>query len=119
MQHPVRQATDCVIVNTNVLQGTGESALLLGATGATGKYVLREALASSHFTRVIEAGRRVTSPEDLADAPGKDKLVQKVIDFEKLEAADLKSLDADVVIITVSGTSVIAMSNLAFHPHLL
>jgi len=82
----------------------GRSALLLGATGATGSYVLQELLASSHFTRVIEVGRRVTSPDVLANTPGKEKLTQKVVDFEKIDQAGLKGENADVVIITL-GTS--------------
>jgi len=88
----------------------GQSALLLGATGATGSYVLRELLASSKFTRVIEVGRRVTSPEKLAELPGKEKLTQKVVDFEKIDQAGLKDEKADVVIITLGTTKAIAGS---------
>ncbi|PFH48650.1 hypothetical protein AMATHDRAFT_64949 [Amanita thiersii Skay4041] len=56
------------------------SALIFGATGQVGQQVLREVLASSHFTRVGDYGRRAASFE----GPGKDKLEQKVVDFEKL-----------------------------------
>ncbi|KAG8904635.1 Protein fmp52, mitochondrial [Tulasnella sp. 403] len=78
------------------------TALLFGATGATGKHVLRELLASSHFTTVVEAGRRVNTLPD--DTPGKPKLVQKTIDFEKIEQEGLGEVNADVVIITLGTT---------------
>lgn len=81
-----------------------ESVLLLGATGATGKNVLRDLLASNHFSRVVEAGRRVTPADSLQDAAGKEKLAQKTIDFEKLEESGLKDDKVDVVVI-VLGTS--------------
>lgn len=80
----------------------GETALLFGATGATGKNILRELLASSHFTRVIEAGRRVTAADVVSNLPGKEKLVQKTIDFENLSAAGLDAEKVDVVVIVVS-----------------
>ncbi|KDQ12812.1 hypothetical protein BOTBODRAFT_161411 [Botryobasidium botryosum FD-172 SS1] len=88
------------------------SALIVGATGATGRHVLTELLASNHFTRVVEVGRRVTPPESLADAAGKDKLVQKVIDFENTQVAEwkLKDQDADVVFITLGTTRAAAGS---------
>ena len=78
---------------------SGRSALLIGATGATGKHVLRELIASPHFSRVGEFGRRVTPQERLA--PGHDgKLLQKVIDFEKLEESGIKEGKWDVVFLT-------------------
>ncbi|KAG9028260.1 Protein fmp52, mitochondrial [Tulasnella sp. UAMH 9824] len=83
---------------------TSESVLLLGATGATGKKVLRDLLASNHFSRVVEAGRRVTPTESLQDATGKEKLTQKTIDFEKLEESGLKDEKVDAIVI-VLGTS--------------
>lgn len=75
-----------------------KSALLLGATGATGKHLLRELIKSPEFGRVGEYGRRVT-PLDSLNAPA-DKLEQKVIDFEKLDEAGLKDGKWDVVFIT-------------------
>ena len=80
-----------------------ESVLLFGATGAVGRHVLRDLLASNHFSRVVEAGRRVTAADALANAPGKEKLVQKEIAFENLDASNLQKDKADVVIIVVSG----------------
>lgn len=76
--------------------------LIFGATGVIGGRVFRDLLANDHFTKVIEAGRRVTSPEALASLPGKEKLVQRTIDFDNLEASNLKDEKADVVVITVS-----------------
>lgn len=77
---------------------TGISALLLGATGQVGGYLLKELLSSSHFTRVGEYGRRVTDPKSLPT--GTDKLEQKIIDFEKLEQSGLQDGKWDVVFIT-------------------
>jgi hypothetical protein len=78
----------------------GKSALILGSTGATGKHVLKEVLASPEYTRVGEFGRRVTSEKDLpADHA---KLEQHTIDFDKLTAGGDEGLKAgkwDVVII--------------------
>ncbi|KAI0047384.1 hypothetical protein FA95DRAFT_1225356 [Auriscalpium vulgare] len=82
------------------------SALLIGATGQVGRNVLRELLATPHFTRVLEAGRRVTPVEQLKAAGDLSKLEQKVIDFEKkeeLEAA-LRPGKWDVVFITLGTT---------------
>jgi oxidoreductase len=74
------------------------SALIFGATGQTGRYLLQSLLASPHFTRVGEYGRKVTSPSDIKT--GKDKLEQKVIDFEKIQEYGLKQGKWDVVFIT-------------------
>jgi oxidoreductase len=78
-----------------------KSALVLGATGAVGKHLLRDLLASPHFDRVGEFGRRVTEKEKL-EGTDISKLVQKKIDFEKLTESDqgLKEGKWDVVFIT-------------------
>ena len=68
--------------------------MIIGATGATGKNLLREILESDRFTRVGEFGRRVTPTDNL---PGKEKLQQTVIDFENLDRAAIKSGNWDVV----------------------
>jgi len=88
--------------------------LLLGGTGAVGKHVLRELLASDDFTRVVEAGRRVTSADVIADYKGKEKLSQKIIDFERLDESALKDENVDAVIITLGTTRAIAGSAEAF-----
>jgi N-acetyl-gamma-glutamylphosphate reductase len=83
------------------LQKAPKSALILGATGRTGRHLLRELIASSDFTRICEAGRRVTPDEDLpAEGQGREKLEQKVIDFERLDDAGLNEGQWDVVFIT-------------------
>ena len=77
----------------------GLSALIIGATGATGKHLLRELLQSPAFTRVGEYGRRVTPKGDLS---GTEKLEQQVIDFDNLDAsaAALKGGRWDVIFVT-------------------
>lgn len=73
----------------------------MGATGATGRHLLREVLSSPHFTRVGEFGRRVT-PLDSPYVPegAKEKLKQEVVDFEKLDVEKWKEGNWDVVFIT-------------------
>ncbi|KIJ65452.1 hypothetical protein HYDPIDRAFT_110522 [Hydnomerulius pinastri MD-312] len=82
----------------------GKSALLLGATGATGKKLLGELLASNEWTRVGEYGRRVTEQTDLPSGQKPGKLEQKTIDFENLDAARLKDGRWDVVFVTLGTT---------------
>ncbi|PPQ68313.1 hypothetical protein CVT26_006242 [Gymnopilus dilepis] len=88
------------------------SALIVGATGQTGRHVLQNLLASPHFTRVGEYGRRVTPIEEITT--GKDKLEQKVIDFEKLQESGLSKEQWDVVFITLGTTRAAAGSAEAF-----
>jgi hypothetical protein len=83
---------------------SNKTALIFGATGQVGQQVLKELLASSEFTKVGEFGRRVTDTASLST--GKDKLVQKTIDFEKLEEAGLKDEKWDIVYITRVGLSI-------------
>jgi len=65
------------------------SALVFGATGATGKNILSTVLGMKEFTKVGEFGRRVTPHESLTG--DKSKLVQKVVDFNKIgEEPELK-----------------------------
>ncbi|ETW78556.1 hypothetical protein HETIRDRAFT_477809 [Heterobasidion irregulare TC 32-1] len=92
---------------------SGHSALLIGATGATGKHLLRELLTSSYFTRVAEAGRRVTPKEQLPSGT-EAKLQQIVVDFEKIGEAGLKDGKWDVVFITLGTTAKAAGSKAAF-----
>ncbi|KAG5641295.1 hypothetical protein DXG03_005559 [Asterophora parasitica] len=91
---------------------SGKTALLLGATGAVGKKVLTELLRSPDFTKVAEYGRRVTDVG--AITTGKDKLVQKTIDFEKLGESGLKDGKWDVVFIALGTTRNAAGSAEAF-----
>lgn len=77
-----------------------KSALIIGATGATGKHLLKELLASNDYSRVGEYGRRVTPADQLGGASTGSKLEQKVVDFEKIGEAGLKEGKWDVVFIT-------------------
>ncbi|KAF8075184.1 hypothetical protein FPV67DRAFT_1727886 [Lyophyllum atratum] len=86
----------------------GKTALLLGATGQTGQKLLSELLQSPDFTKVGEYGRRLTDTGGIT--AGKDKLVQKKIDFEKLGDAGLKDDKWDVVFIALGTTRKIAGS---------
>jgi len=100
---------------------TSKSALIIGATGATGRHLLRELLGSSHFTRVAEYGRRTTPEDKLADIAGvKEKLVQKTINFDKLsepdspEVQDIREGKWDVLFITLGTTRSDAGGTAAF-----
>jgi len=80
------------------MAASSQSALIVGATGQTGRHLLQSILASPHFTRVGEYGRRITPADQIST--GKDKLEQKVIDFEKLHDSGLSHGKWDVVFIT-------------------
>lgn len=58
------------------------SALILGATGAVGKSLLGDILKARAFERVVCIGRREF---DVTGLEGTDLLIQKKVDFEKLE----------------------------------
>lgn len=77
---------------------TGKTALLLGGTGAVGKKLLAELLASDEWARVGEYGRRVSAPEPDTHPT---KLEQKVIDFENLDKPALRAGRWDVVFVTL------------------
>jgi len=94
------------------MSSSGQSALLIGATGQAGQHVLKELLSSPHFTRVGEYGRKVTSAESIKS--GADKLEQKVIDFEKLDESGLKNGQWDVVFITLVVCSGISVPSFTF-----
>ncbi|KAJ7065272.1 hypothetical protein C8F01DRAFT_1248871 [Mycena amicta] len=87
-----------------------QTALIIGATGQVGSHLLRELLASPHFSRVGEFGRKTTSLDTITT--GKDKLEQKTIDFENLDAAGFGKWD--VVFITLGTTAKAAGSTAAF-----
>ncbi|KAI0058869.1 NAD(P)-binding protein [Artomyces pyxidatus] len=90
---------------------TRQTALIIGATGQVGQHLLRELLASSHFTRVTEAGRRVTPANKLPSA-ATSKLEQVVIDFENTEGLKqiLSKEKQDVVFITLGTKAKLAGS---------
>lgn len=82
------------------MSNAGQTALLLGATGQVGRHILKELISSPYFTKIGEFGRKVT---DLDSIPGKDKekVVQKTINFEKLQDAELGKDKWDVVFISL------------------
>ncbi|KZT36886.1 hypothetical protein SISSUDRAFT_1006916 [Sistotremastrum suecicum HHB10207 ss-3] len=99
---------------------SAKSALILGATGATGKWLLKDIIKSSEFSRVGELGRRVTdlSQVDASDE-AKSKVIQQVIDFEKIgtpgDVGTAKLSEGwDVVFITLGTTRAAAGSAAAF-----
>lgn len=83
----------------------GRSALIIGATGATGRHVLRELLASPAYAHVAEYGRRVTPLDGLAlSDEQKAKLTQKTVDFENLGTGSWAEGKFDAVYITLGTT---------------
>ncbi|KAI8381547.1 uncharacterized protein BYT42DRAFT_309042 [Radiomyces spectabilis] len=57
-------------------------ALVMGATGAVGKAVLKDLLLNSTYAKVVIVGRRAA---ELSNDIPQEKLVQKTVDFENLE----------------------------------
>ncbi|KAH7919280.1 hypothetical protein BV22DRAFT_1041066 [Leucogyrophana mollusca] len=96
------------------MSAPAQSALILGATGATGKHLLAQLLASPHFSRVGEYGRRVSSLEGRESEAARGKLEQKVIDFENLGESGMKEGKWDVVFVTLGTTRASAGSAAAF-----
>ncbi|KAG8697100.1 Protein fmp52, mitochondrial [Ceratobasidium sp. 395] len=88
---------------------SGQSALIVGATGATGRHALRELLQNPHFTRVGEFGRRSLGDEHLAGVDT-SKLERKIVDFENLNEKEWKDGRWDVIYITLGTTRAAAGS---------
>lgn len=83
-----------------VVEMANRSALILGATGAVGRHLLTELLASSEFSQVTEIGRRVTTFQEGDQVLKNEKLRQKVVDLEKIEQEGLADGNFDTVFIT-------------------
>ncbi|KAI8880626.1 hypothetical protein K501DRAFT_254674 [Backusella circina FSU 941] len=68
------------------------TALFVGASGLIGRQAIKAVLKSGNYTKVISIGRRVSKFED--DIP-QENLVQKIVDFENIEASmdDLKNIN--------------------------
>ncbi|XP_078405643.1 LOW QUALITY PROTEIN: oxidoreductase HTATIP2 [Cetorhinus maximus] len=58
-----------------------KSCFILGASGETGKVLLREIVQSQIFTKVTLIGRRKLTSEDAAH----ENVIQEIVDFEKLD----------------------------------
>ncbi|CAO1626155.1 unnamed protein product [Parajaminaea phylloscopi] len=90
-----------------------KKAIIVGATGAVGKEVLAELLRTDHFAQVHSFGRRASGQEH-------PKLVEHIVDFEKLadgdeaEASKLRQVGADATIITLGTTKAEAGSAARF-----
>ncbi|KAI8365806.1 hypothetical protein EDC96DRAFT_182016 [Choanephora cucurbitarum] len=59
------------------------TAMIFGATGAVGKEVLKDLLTTGKYSKVVSVGRRTV---ELDSTIPQDKLEQKVVDFDNLEA---------------------------------
>lgn len=102
---------------------SGQTAIVLGPTGAVGRHVLSELLASQKFSSVhavVRSGSSLSAVTDASTAPA-GKLVEHSIDFEKLlaehnaaqsgsaaeaapETEKLRSIGADAVLIALGTT---------------
>jgi len=67
------------------------TALLLGATGETGRELLKHLCDCGQYTKVILVGRR-----KVEDGPTSDKVEQRVVDFDNLDAHKKSFAGADV-----------------------
>lgn len=67
------------------------AAFVIGGTGMVGRKLVAELAQSEQFSRVVTLGRRVVP----YDGPGKEKLDQHVVDFDKIDEhkALLENLD--------------------------
>jgi oxidoreductase len=67
------------------------AAFVIGGTGMVGKKLVAELAQSEQFSRIVTMGRRVVA----YDGPGKEKLDQHVVDFDKIDEhkALLENLD--------------------------
>ncbi|KAL9551407.1 hypothetical protein MBANPS3_004282 [Mucor bainieri] len=64
-------------------ENTNHIALILGATGAVGKQLLKDVLKRGAYTKVVAVGRRLV---DFDDSVNQEKLVQEIVDFDNLES---------------------------------
>jgi len=75
------QLTEFVSFFADSMMAT-KSALVLGGTGATGKSVVEELRKSDLVDKIVMITRRTI---EIPDGPGKDKIEQRLVDFDKLE----------------------------------
>ncbi|KAF9168678.1 hypothetical protein DFQ26_002578 [Actinomortierella ambigua] len=78
------------------------SALIIGGTGAVGMTLVRDALASNAFARVLTLGRRPVPTEGLTNT---EHLVQKSVDFDKLDETVPKDEPLPTIVLTTLGTT--------------
>ncbi|KAI8605785.1 hypothetical protein EDD21DRAFT_362715 [Dissophora ornata] len=88
------------------------SCLILGGTGAVGKCLVRDALASNAFTRVLSLGRRPVATNDTFT--NVNVLEQKTVDFENIPATFPESDLPQVIFCSLGTTRAAAGSAAAF-----
>ncbi|KAL7750843.1 hypothetical protein RI367_003800 [Sorochytrium milnesiophthora] len=86
------------------------SAIVYGHTGAIGKPLLQTVLENNKFSKVTVIGRRSID----YDGPGKEKLVQHVVDFDRLEESKSAFKDHNVAFCSFGTTRKDAGSAEAF-----
>ncbi|KAJ4474892.1 hypothetical protein J3R30DRAFT_3671478 [Lentinula aciculospora] len=91
---------------------SAQTALLISASSQTSQRLLRELLTLPKISQVSEYGRRVTDLKSFSN--GKERLQQKVIDFEKLNEPGSKDGTWDIVFIMLGMTRKNAGSAEAF-----
>ena len=71
-----------VCISFQKVMATTKCALILGGTGESGKRVLDELRVSDLISKVIMINRREI---EVPEGPGKEKIEQKLVDFDKLD----------------------------------
>ncbi|KAF9900972.1 Protein fmp52, mitochondrial [Linnemannia zychae] len=90
------------------------SCLILGGTGAVGKCLVKDALSSNAFTRVLTLGRRTVPTENDSSFTNLSALDQKTVDFENVATTFPQTDLPQVVYCTLSSTRAQAGSPEAF-----
>jgi len=68
-------------------------ACVLGGTGETGKRVIDELRNSDTISKIIMLTRREV---EITEGPGKEKVEQKIVDFDKIDDSKAAFADADI-----------------------
>ncbi|KAF9118181.1 Protein fmp52, mitochondrial [Mortierella sp. 14UC] len=90
------------------------SCLVLGGTGAVGKCLVKDALSSNAFTRVLTLGRRPVPTENDSSFTNLSALDQKTVDFENIATTFPQTDLPQVVFCTLATTRAQAGSAEAF-----
>ncbi|XP_038664287.1 oxidoreductase HTATIP2 [Scyliorhinus canicula] len=78
---PIRSMTQDLNNLREMFKALNKSCFILGASGETGKVLLREIVQSQLFTKVTLIGRRKLTSEDAT----RENVSQEIVDFEKLD----------------------------------
>ncbi|KAF9414304.1 Oxidoreductase htatip2 [Podila epigama] len=79
-----------------------KTCLILGGTGAVGKYLVRDTLASNSFTKVLALGRRNVNLDD--SFQNQQLLEQKTVDYEKINTT-FPTTDVPQIVFCALGTT--------------